>query len=233
MLGLEKTEKIHSTHFFRKVVGFVGRFFTAYHASLYWVDKSPHVHCHVRYLFLCPKMDLKTLTDKISSGIRDLGLKVSDKVLNQKTAFIKAVIHASSSWNSTTLTFLAKGDKLGILGITKTKSRSREYAIFTLMIVLAFIATFGTGILTNSEALFLLALIASMVIGTLISIFVPYHMSVKQSKPVVFTILKVLEKTCQCRFRYGGKFPFKFPRIAHWSIDEFLKTVFSKAYATA
>jgi len=119
VLGLEKTEKIYSTYFFRKVVGFVKRFFTAYHAGLYWVDKSPHVTCHVKYLFLCPKMDLKTLTDKISSRIRDLGLKVSDKVLNQKTAFIKAVIHASSIWNSTTLTFLAKDDKLGILGITK------------------------------------------------------------------------------------------------------------------
>ena len=220
MLGLEKTEKIYSTYFFRKVVGFVERFFTAYHAGLYWVNKSPHVTCHVKYLFLCPKMDLKTLTDKISSGIRDLGLKVSDKVLNQKTAFI----HALSSWNSTTLTFLAKDDKLGILGITKTKSRSREYAIFTLMIVLAFIATLGTSILANSISLGLKTLIASVVIGTLISILVPYHMSVKQSKPVVFTILKELEEMYQCRFRYGGKFPFKFPRIAHWDIDEFLKT---------
>jgi len=101
------------------------------------------------------------------------------------------------------------------------------------MIVLAFIATFGTGILTNSISLGLKALIASMVIGTLISILVPYYMSVKQSKSVIFTILKVLEKTCECRFRYGGNFPFKFPRIAHWSIDELLKTVFSKACATA
>ncbi|MHA1582359.1 MAG: hypothetical protein ACTSYM_07705, partial [Candidatus Baldrarchaeia archaeon] len=41
-------EKRYSTYFFRKVVGFVERFFAAYHAGLYWVDKSPHVHCHVR-----------------------------------------------------------------------------------------------------------------------------------------------------------------------------------------
>jgi len=158
--------------FFRKVVGFVERFFAAYHAGLYWVDKSPHTDCQVRYLLLCPKMNLKTLTDKISNGIRDLGLKVSGKVLNQKTAFIKAVIHASSSWNSTTLTFLAKDDKLGILGITKMKSRSREYVIFTLMIVLVFHASNTTCFLRELIDLFCSYLIiGNIVFRQVITVF--------------------------------------------------------------
>ncbi len=239
-MSLKRSSAVYSTYFYKKTIEFLETLFAAYGTStanesgLYWIEKTPIRTGRLKYVFLCLGMELKSLVDEIAEHIRGLGLAVKNWSLDPETSFL----HVTDTFSSNTLAFWRKDGHLGIVIVTKGRSRLRaELPVILVSVLVAFGVVVAllpslmeiTGTDFNSPYGYILGNILILVV--IFVTFPPFYWAfnrkiVKSAESILPLVRDTAETKGACKFRFGGRSPFKFPpRVSYRNMYVFFKAL--------
>ena len=228
MLDLEEYFKICPLPL-GKLSEILNHLFENYSINLYWVERKVLDHWCLKYVFTCTSLDLEYLAREISDELRNLHLKVWVKAPHPKLTFL----YASNNTQLNLLILWEKYGKIGILGLTRVESIFMKhflsftfYGLVAIFSTLFLIIIFELGDLLphvfHDLLMFFLRIIIviffiAILVGSLLRIVIDapmnYYRCVKHGEMVMLVIKDVIEKMCSTKFKFVGKFPFKFPKI--------------------
>jgi len=88
----------------KKFLGFLGDLLPKYPPRLFCVEEKLFDHCRVKYASVCPNIELRPLVGRISTRMKELGLRVWIKALHKKLMFVCA----EENWCSDILVFFGR-----------------------------------------------------------------------------------------------------------------------------
>ncbi|MDF1540700.1 MAG: hypothetical protein P1Q69_17520 [Candidatus Thorarchaeota archaeon] len=238
-MSLERRSAVYSTYFYTKTKEFLETLFAAYSTCIgnsscfYWIEKTPTRTSSLKHVFLCLGLELKPLVDEIAERIRGLGLTVVNRSLDLETSFL----HVTDSLISNTLTFWRKDDRLGIIVITKTKSRLRGalpllvatlVGLIVLFVLLPSLIEIMGYDITSPDIIPPVIILSSVVLFVTLALseWAIYRKIVKSGESITPLVRAIVETRGSCKFRFGGRSPFKFPpRVVHRDINLLFKVL--------